>query len=511
MQRQHKATNFTNSSKLTFQNKVEQTMSHERKGHHKTESKEQHRRHDKSDDDDAKQLSQQAQHILKDRRGHKGSKDETPGVEKYLPGLKLSGNEKVKPISAVTKPDDKKEEPPVKDIEKRLAAKGQCEVPAGEKTAETKDSTELTDQVKEEVPKTAESLSKKYGVKMTVNSEGKYECSINTSGKDVALGIFEKSPEGLDSVDKALSTRLNDKKSALEKEFKLKFETAATSPEYGNRAREPRLDELDALDSALRKSRASLSSSDNLRILFIDELREFEPSMQTQGVANRIVIFGPPRGAVTSVQRSDAQKQAGILDSVEDDFLHEFGHVAENTANAADYSKFGWRRLENNNWAKVTTDDKLYIWNERKNANCESPAGWVEVDGKGNFIHPNSLEGLITNSQMMEKALVKPSSDYFYTPRDDFAEGVARYRQSPESRAKLAREAPELSKYVEEFDKKELAEKLGVGEGNKPLYKRDEKFVIVRDESVAEKPLMTKVKDALIPYFIYIPQLPLYY
>ncbi len=482
-------------------------MSHERKGHHKTESKEQHRRHEKNDDDDAKQLSQQAQHILKDRRGHKESKDETSAVEKFLPGIKISGKDKVKPVSAVTKPDDQKEEPKAKDIEKKLAVKGQCEVPAVEKSEDTKDSSKPTDQVKEEVPKTAESLSKKYGVKVSVNSDGKYECSINTSGKDVALGIFEKSPEGLDSVDKALTTRLNDKKSAMEREFKLKFETAATSPEYGNRAREPRLDELDALDSALRKSRASLSSSDALRILFIDELREFEPSMQTQGAANRIVVFGPPRGAVTSEQRSDGEKQAGLLNSVEDDFLHEFGHVAENTASAADYSKFGWRRLENDNWAKVTTDDKLYIWNERKNANCESPAGWVEVDGKGNFVHPDSLEGLITNSQMMEKALVKPSSDYFYTRRDDFAEGVARYRQSPESRAKLAREAPELSKYVQEFDKKELAEKLGVGEGDKPLYKRNEKFVIVRDESVAEKPMLTKVKDALTPYFIYIPPL----
>ena len=110
---------------------------------------------------------------------------------------------------------------------------------------------------------------------------------------------------------------------------------------------------------------------------------------------------------------------------------------------------------------------------------------------------------------MMEKALVKPSSDYFYTPKDDFAEGIARYRQSPESRAKLAQDAPELCKYVEEYDKREIADKLGVGEGNKPLYKRNEKFEIVRDESVAEKSTMAKFRDATVPYFISVP--PIFY
>ena len=57
--------------------------------------------------------------------------------------------------------------------------------------------------------------------------------------------------------------------------------------------------------------------------------------------------------------------------------------------------------------------------------------------------------------------------------------------------------------------KREIADKLGVGEGNKPLYKRNEKFEIVRDESVAEKSTITKLREAAAPYFISVP--PIFY
>lgn len=452
-------------------------MSHER-NHHKGDSKDHHRHTDS--DDDAKQLSQHLQHSMKHKGSHHDSHHLKSSFNKHLPDLKITGTEGSAAAEVKTAP------------------------------AETSDAINITDKSNSEETR-LESLSKKFGVKLKVN-DGKLECTTNTSGTDVSLGTYENSPEGLNSLDGDLTKRVNEKKQALVKEFNLKFDTRETSPEYGGRAREPRLDELDALESALKKSRSSLGTNVEQRILFLSDWREGDPAMQTQPAwNNRIVVYGTPENgaAVTSDQRSAEEKRLGILNSVEDNFLHEFGHVGDHTSGQVDRTKYGWQKTENGTWAKKTTDDKLYIWNERKDENGKQPEGWVEVNTKGEFVHPDSLEGLISNSQMMEKALVKPSSDYFYTPKDDFAEGIARYRQSPESRAKLAQDAPDLSKYVEEYDKREIADKLGVGEGNKPLYKRNEKFEIVRDESVAEKSTMAKLIDAAVPYFITVP--PIFY
>lgn len=450
------------------------------RNHHKGDSKD-HQRHTNADsDDDAKQLSQRVQHTMKHKGSHHDSHHLHSSFNKHLPDLKITGTGGYAPAEA------------------KAAA------------AESSDVINITDQSKSEEPR-LESLSKKFGVKLKLK-DGKLECTTNTRGTDVSMGAYENTPEGLNSLDSDLTKKVNEKKQALVKEYNVKFDTQETSPEYGDRAREPRLDELDALDSALKKSRSSLSTNVEQRILFLRDWREGDPAMQTQGKwNNRVVVYGLPRNgaAVSSEQRSEEEKRLGILNSVEDNFLHEFGHVGDNTSGQVDRTKYGWQRLENGDWAKKTTDDKLYIWNTRKDENGKQSEGWVEVNSKGEFIHPDSLEGLISNSQMMEKALVKPSSDYFYTPEDDFAEGIARYRQSPESRAKLAQDAPELCKYVEEYDKREIADKLGVGEGNKPLYKRNEKFEIVRDESVAEKSTMAKFRDATVPYFISVP--PIFY
>jgi|JI8StandDraft_1071087.scaffolds.fasta_scaffold39576_2 hypothetical protein len=446
--------------------------------HHKGDSKE-HQRHTDSDDD-AKQLSQSLQHSMKYKGSHHDSHHLHSSFNKHLPDLKITGSGGSASAEAKMAPDD------------------------------TSDLINLTDKSNYEEAR-LESLSKKFGVKLKMN-DGKLDCTTNTSGTDVSLGTYDNSPEGLNSLHSDLTKKVNEKKQALVKEYNVKFDTQETSPEYGDRAREPRLDELDALDSALKKSRSSLSTNFEQRILFLRDWREGDPAMQTQGKwNNRIVVYGMPENgaAVTSDQRSAEEKRLGILNSVEDTFLHEFGHVGDHTSGQVDRTKYGWQQMGNGTWAKKTTDDKLYIWNERKDENGKQPEGWVEVNSKGEFVHPDSLEGLISNSQMMEKALVKPSSDYFYTPKDDFAEGIARYRQSPESRAKLAQDAPELCKYVEEYDKREIADKLGVGEGNKPLYKRNEKFEIVRDESVAEKSTMAKLRDATFPYFISVP--PIFY
>lgn len=451
-------------------------MSHDG-NHHKGDSKD-HQRH--TDSDDAKQLSQHLQHGMKHKGSHHDSHHLRSSFNKHLPDLKITGTGGSAAAEAKMAPDD------------------------------TSDVINITDKSKSEETR-LESLSKKFGVKLKVN-DGKLECTTNTSGTDVSLGTYENSPEGLNSLDGDLTKKVDEKKQALVKEFNLKFDTQETSPEYGDRAREPRLDELDALDSALRKSRSSLGANVEQRILFLSDWCEGDPAMQTQPAwNNRIVVYGMPENgaAVTSDQRSAEEKRLGILNSVEDNFLHEFGHVGDHTSGQVDRTKYGWQQVENGTWAKKTTDDKLYIWNERKDENGKQPEGWVEVNTKGEFVHPDSLEGLVSNSQMMEKALVKPSSDYFYTPKDDFAEGIARYRQSPESRAKLAQDAPGLCKYVEEYDKREIADKLGVGEGNKPLYKRNEKFEIVRDESVAEKSTMAKLRDATFPYFISVP--PIFY
>lgn len=446
-------------------------MSHER-NNHKGDCKD-HQRHAESGDD-AKQLSQHVQHSMKHKGSHHDSRHLHSSFNKHLPGLKITG------IEACAAADIAEIEP----------------VQAG-------DVPRIKDQVSAEETR-LELFSKKFGVKLKVN-DGKLDCTTNTSGIDLSLGTYENTAEGLNRLEGDLTRRVNEKKQALTKEYNVKFDTQATSPEYGDRAREPRLDELDALDSALKKSRSSLGTNVDQRILFLRDWRDGDPAMQTQpDWNNRVVVYGIPENgaAVTSEQRSVEEKRLGILNSVEDNFLHEFGHVGDNTSGQVDRTKYGWQHTENGTWAKKTTDDKLYIWNERKDENGKQPEGWVEVNIKGEFVHPDSLEGLISNSQMMEKALVKPSSDYFYTPKDDFAEGIARYRQSPESRAKLAQDAPELSKYVEEYDKREIADKLGVGEGNKPLYKRNEKCEIVRDESVAEKSMMTKLREATVPYFI---------
>jgi hypothetical protein len=154
---------------------------------------------------------------------------------------------------------------------------------------------------------------------------------------------------GLEVVEAGKTAELvQQKKAELEREYHIKFETPATS-NYGDRVREPSLDELRGVEAALKKSRASVLQSSwgkgEMRLVFLKDQVENEPTAQNQQTpsGSRVVIFGNTGWAPTEKDVNGEKKNTKNSVSIENQLLHEFGHQAESST-SIDPEKMGWKK-----------------------------------------------------------------------------------------------------------------------------------------------------------------------
>lgn len=292
-----------------------------------------------------------------------------------------------------------------------------------------------------------------------------------------------------------------DKKSELEKTYHIKFETSQTSP-YGDRVREPSLDELRALESALRKSSASAlqssSSKEELRVVFLKDKIGDEATLEHQAFneGSRIVVRGPINWPPTRDDVQGPQRNTKEAVTLEREFLHELGHQAE-SAMATDPEKMGWKKT-GDSWSKQSKDGRLWQFDFEKASH--QIYQWYEVDETGKRKENSTM----SNTDMMQNAKIKPASDYFRTPQEDFAEGIRLYRTSTQIREQFEKDNPELSKYIAEYDQQEIRTKLGIDDNHKPLYLRDENGNIVPNPESTHQPQGTvgRIQDAVWPYIL---------
>jgi hypothetical protein len=301
-----------------------------------------------------------------------------------------------------------------------------------------------------------------------------------------ALELTKETPE---------QQKIAAKKANLEKEYHIKFETAATS-DYGDRVREPSLNELEGVEAALKKSRASVlqdGSKSEMRMVFLKDKRPGDPVAQHQSTdsGSRVVMFGHSGWPATEKDVTGDTKNTRNSVSIENQLIHEFGHQAEYAA-SINPEKMGWKKADGD-WARETKDGRL--WKFDFDQASKKVYEWYEVDADGKRKEGSTM----SNTDMMENSKVKPATDYFTTPKENFAEGIRLYRQGKETREQFEKDDPELAKYISDFDKRELETKLGIDDNHKPLYVRDADGLIVENPESDHVPQSTlsKVLDSI--------------
>lgn len=172
---------------------------------------------------------------------------------------------------------------------------------------------------------------------------------------------------------------------------------------------------------------------------------------------------------------------------------------------------------QNNNWAKFPPQDvvdalgwntiklehegkTVFQWYQLKGQNgelfmhgaddCHSPSTWYLADKEGNRLDAkgNKVEKIkdaeqFTNDEVIARAQVKPITYYFMNPTEMMSEGLTSYRSGPESRAKLAKESPQLYEAAQKYDDAEIAKFYGKDASGKPNHVRMPDGVLVaRDQ-----------------------------
>lgn len=269
--------------------------------------------------------------------------------------------------------------------------------------------------------------------------------------------------------------KVEQRKAEIEKKHGVLFETMDSVPaDERARLRQPSLAELDVLDKSLEQSQGStLRTSSNpakLRIGFYNPGKD-DPAAFHQDIngGSRIIVFGD--GTNFALTNEDTKSGKASLGSV---LLHELGHRSDKIT-GADYERIGWKKTQDGQFALETKDGSLYQYVKPDKEKGETgPPYWRKVDQSGAVIDCDPVEARVSDSDMQKMMKVRQPMDPSNNPSEAFANAARMYRQSDATRKELQEKSPEIYAYMEEFDRKELAQKGGKDLfGNPYLVRRD--------------------------------------
>lgn len=391
----------------------------------------------------------------------------------------------------------------------------------GSKTRETEQEVQPQNQEVNEKPATWEqdkaNFEKEHGVKVVKNKEsGQLEYHVTANGKDEKLCESKDSPEGMKEGAKQLDAKVAEKEQELHKKYGVTIAQPGDKRAYDKdddpyKIRPARINELYALDSALEHSKPT--SFNGIKIEFVDKKESGDGADQGRAKDGKGVSWDEHDGQQTlritpwcseslPVGTSDLVDGKPAQDhSIEGYFIHELAHASESrwsgdTGNEdhrkpvyktrefeeAENPKMGWAKSEIKNgedpvWLLKSKDGYLY-----QHDDSETGGGhWTRVNKKG---EPLDADGQTTdqthafqydtNAEMREQAKVRPSSEYFDNPAEEYAEAMMYFRMNRQARETLLAENPELYKIVKETDQQEINQKYGLDSEGNPNIVRGE-------------------------------------
>lgn len=358
--------------------------------------------------------------------------------------------------------------------------------------AANKDRTSALDKAFADASPTVESLRAKYGVQIE-EGVGAGGAKVNRLSVDLGdgkrLDIGSSSSENPRDIERQLKNWQENKMKELEREFPVKIsrdgdtekifdhtpgkgglstladgllditgiKDAPDNP-FGESValKTPRVDQLVGLEMGLRTSAASVRTADNLgtKVLFpIEDSREQALAyyMGKDGKRDSIV-FDPSNDGVVGTR--------GVA-------IHEWFHNSQYVAGTEDkqsldkfYADMGFRLVEGR-WQLKDKDGNYYA-----QASDQGVFGdWTRVDDKGRPLRADGSLAVgwrdaganrLSNSEMRDRASVRPSSDYFPDPGEESADAIRGLRDSQASRQQLLEADRNLYNAAKTYDQREL-------------------------------------------------------
>lgn len=345
------------------------------------------------------------------------------------------------------------------------------------------------------------SLEQSKGVHV-VDKHGKFEYHLQANGKDTIVAETDSSELGLKRAEKLLDEAVSKQKAEIEKTYDIHIANAgddATKKDEGEKgagtivkARQPRLDELVALDLALKKSQPSQMCSGDQKLIwyFLAEPADSKnDGFEYRDLKDRPAIFieGDPNRPPTLAdakmfdlwQKDDtfADPSGHCLEAL---YLHELAHHGQENVdwNGSGEEKIarqmGWQPYKDENGKPVDegyllkdTEGKQFKFYKAKDE--KDTDKWIQtnesgqpIDDKGKVVDADKAMS-VTKEAMMDRAAVKPITLYFDNPTEMNAEAMMYMRIGQRWRAHLMRTSPRLYQAVKDQDQNEIDTMFGKG------------------------------------------------
>jgi hypothetical protein len=308
----------------------------------------------------------------------------------------------------------------------------------------------------------------KYGVNVE-KADGQYEYHLKEDKQDKVLFKTDASPEGLKQGEQKLHDMRQQKEDDLGSKYGVEFSHDGDSVKRGDRdipMRDPRLQELAGVEAALRKvpdGQVRNNDGSPLKMNFSKEniISGAGAFVQTDGNGQRTMFVQPTYGLPATEKGSETSGTSyeGLLD-------HELGHNMQGRDQISDdklAQGMGWQK---GRFGYNLEDRNGNTYEPIRQAGEANAQGWLRTGKDGDFLDANGQPGkpeMISNQEMRERAKVRPSSDYFPNPKEEFAEGVANYRMGSGSRGDLLRNSPEVYDQIKQMDQAEIDKSYGAG------------------------------------------------
>ncbi len=342
----------------------------------------------------------------------------------------------------------------------------------------------------------------KYGVART-NDHGlvQYKMAGSTENKilfETTAGSteFAQSKHRLDAITQE---KINDLKSKYHVSFSLDDENAVRpwvqSKTHADRlvpgamlkARAPRLSELMGVEAALQSSQPSQflavgkhpDQQIGLKFYFL-KTPTFGKSTYDAGLyaadekGKPSVFFEPDLQPDRPITAADAfQKHEDVKTSIEALAAHEIAHNAEWNMGLWDpeklkpiAEKLGWTTSTDSSYWLLKGNSGEFF--RLTNDGLSSDKGWIRCDQKGAALANDgkpvadpSAAPHLTNTEVRQRALVRPPTDYFTAPDEMLADSLMLLRVGEDGRKELIKSGSEVYNVIKDFDQAEIDLRFG--------------------------------------------------
>jgi hypothetical protein len=337
----------------------------------------------------------------------------------------------------------------------------------------------------------------KYGVARTVDHGlVQYKMAGSTENKilfETSAGSteFEQSKHKLDAITQE---KINDLKSKYHVSFSLDNENAVRPwvqskthadklvPGAMLKARAPRLSELMGVEAALQSSQPSQllnGKQTGLKFYFL-KTPTFGKNTYDAGLyaadekGKPSVFFEPDTQPDRPITAADAfQKHEDVKTSIEALATHEIAHNAEWNMGLWDpeklkpiAEKLGWTTSSDSSYWLLKGNSGEFF--RLTNDGLSSDKGWIRCDEKGAALDNDgkpvadtNAAPHLTNTEVRDRALVRPPTDYFTAPDEMLADSLMLLRVGETGRKELAKSGSDLYNVVKDFDQSEIDSRFG--------------------------------------------------